>query len=224
MTKKWILIAVIVGLLLPNAVSAATPTQSETYSPLLSVDVWISPLSWYAVYMTDLDEGDIIYIDIEETSGGGIDIIILDLENYNQYSNLNSYYYRARYLNRGSLSTSFSVPSSGTWYVVLQNDAILTSKHVEGSVGTSPSTNSILTVFIGLVIVISLICICIGICKKVNDDQEKKKKQSYQAPPPNVPLQTTDAAFCPYCGTQRQSYDAQFCSKCGRPFSGPEFE
>ena len=75
MTKRWILFVAIVGLLLPNLVSASTPVLTETHSPDGTIDVWISPLSYYAGYMTNLDEGDIIYINIEETSGGGIDVI-----------------------------------------------------------------------------------------------------------------------------------------------------
>ena len=41
MTKKWILFVVIVRLFLPNLASAATPVQSDTYSPDGTIDVWI---------------------------------------------------------------------------------------------------------------------------------------------------------------------------------------
>ena len=174
MNKQLMLMVILLVCSFPIAGDAATQKPRELH-PLGNVDFWISPLSYHAVYMTSLDSGDIISISIEETSGnGGIDIYILDRENYLDFANLNSFYYQKQYLNRGSLSTTFSVPTSGTWYVVFLNDALFSSRHIEGSVGaTTPQDMSALAT--GVILLIALVVIC-GAAKK-QDDEKKKKMQ-----------------------------------------------
>lgn len=227
MNKRIALGIVLFACILPIIGDAATP-QPKVLHPHANVDVWISPLSYHAVYMTGLDSGDIISISIEETSGnGGIDVYILDHENYLDFANLNSFYYQRRYLDRGSLSTTFSVPTSGTWYVVFWNDAWFSSRHIEGSVGaTTPQDISALAT--GAILLIALVAICCG-AKKQDDEKKKKMQGTYHHPQQSQPPSYQPSSnqqplvrFCSYCGAQRQSYDAMFCSHCGRSFSGPE--
>jgi len=220
MNKRIVLCIVLFACILPTIGDAATP-QPREFHPHANVDIWISPLSYYAVYMTDLDSGDIISISIEETSGnGGIDIYILDRENYIDFTDLNSFYYQRRYLDRGSLSTTFSVPTSGTWYVVFWNDAFFSSRHIEGSVNaTTPQDIGALVT--GVILLIALVCICCA-AKKQDDEKKKKMQGTYQQPQTAQPpmAQQTPVRYCSYCGAQRQTYDAMFCSHCGRPFNG----
>lgn len=63
-----------------------------------------------------LNEGDTIKGQIDVTSGGTIDLFIMDSDNYNAYKNGGATY--SEFLKRGFTSTKFTfiASSSGTWY------------------------------------------------------------------------------------------------------------
>lgn len=138
MRKRLILSLFFLGLVLPILVSAATPTDRTGFIPEFDVDVWVDGWSWYTVYVPSLDTGDNIYVEVEVTSGAGIDFFICDQTNYDILIGLGEPYAYGQQEDVGSVSTSFSVPSSGTWYCVFLNEDLLTSKHLEGYVGQNP--------------------------------------------------------------------------------------
>ena len=208
---------------LPSLVNAAAPTNRIDLTPELDVDVWVDGLIYYVV-STDLDAGDTIYVDVEVTSGSGIDFFICDQENYELWTSLQSAYVYGQKHSVGSVSTSFSAPTSGRWYCVFWNDALLTSKHLEGYVGTSPIPliGDFLLVVVGLVFAVVIGGVIWFGFKKT---QGPKAVHYPQPMPPQqpytVPSQPTSSNYCLYCGTPKQSSSAIFCSTCGRAFDGP---
>ncbi len=220
-----VIILIILCLALPGLASATTPTNSTEFYPEFDVDVWIDGWEWYVVYATDLDSGDTIYVDIEVTSGTGIDFFICDETNYNLWSSGFSATVYRNMESVGSISTSFNVPSSGTGYCVFYNDDILTSNHIEGYVGTTPLIPAgvdIFLVIVGLVFAFVIAGVIWFGLKKM----QRPKTVPY--PPPQQPYFTQQypqagipSTYCPYCGTPRQSSTASFCATCGRAFEGP---
>ncbi|MGY5852824.1 MAG: hypothetical protein RTU92_04585 [Candidatus Thorarchaeota archaeon] len=230
MRKRLILSLFFLGLVLPILVSAATPTDRTGFTPEFDVDVWVDGWSWYTVYVPSLDTGDNIYVEVEVTSGAGIDFFICDQTNYDIWESLGSPYVYQQSQNVGSVSTSFNVPSSGTWYCVFYNDDILTSKHIEGYVGTTPllaPSLDLLLPLVGLVIAV----VCVGVIWFGIKKTQKPKTAHYPTPTPlqqpyttaTQPPASTPTNYCPYCGTPRQSSTASFCATCGRAFEGPGF-
>jgi len=134
--KRLAILLLFLGLVLPLLVTAATPRNQTGHHPELDVDQWIGGYEWYYVQM-NLDDGDTIYVDIEVTSGAEIDFFICDQENYDIWASYGSATGFESRVNVGSISTSYAVSSSGTWYAVFINSDLLTSKHIEGYVGTA---------------------------------------------------------------------------------------
>jgi hypothetical protein len=78
---------VITGVLLiiviaPALVQAVAPAQENDVLPLVDLDIWVDQLSVYYYNWTQLDRGDVIYVDFEVTSGSDITFFICDAENY----------------------------------------------------------------------------------------------------------------------------------------------
>ncbi len=228
MDRRILICLIVVGLSLPLPVNAASP-QPRELRPHASIDVWIPSGQYYTVTMTGLAEGDDISIDIQVTSGESINIYIFDYENYTGF--IDGVFWRAaiRWQNEWFLTTTFSVPSSGTWYVVFYNYQSIT-KHIEGSVvSVSQQARGGLFIIIIIVLILVFICVCYVCLKKQSDKDKKKQPQPHPDPqqpaqPPQyrpTPQQDESVRFCPYCGTPKQIFDAKFCSKCGRAFSGP---
>jgi len=195
---RWRVLAflIILGLLLPITVEADVYSVDADIASYRHYDVWFS-----------LEGGDQIIINIQETTGRGIDIYIFDEENYDLFSHSGDYDYLERYQNRAILSTTITVPESGTWYVAFWNTHGSTI-HIEGTVRTeSPHYEVLLAV--AIIIIIAGACLCYAY---------KKKLHTYRLTP--QPLAQEELfRFCPYCGTPRQSPDAQFCEKCGKFFN-----
>ncbi|MFW9835544.1 MAG: hypothetical protein ACFFEK_16195 [Candidatus Thorarchaeota archaeon] len=222
MRKQLILFLIILAL--PTVVAAATPNDQTGFTPKFDVDVWIDELEYY-VLSVDLDTGDTIYVEIEVTSGAGIDFFICDQENYDLWTSLQSASVYRQQHGVGSISTSFTAPAAGKWYCVFFNDALLTSKHIEGYVGTSPLFalgGDILLGVVGLVIAIIIGGVIWFVLKKTQKSTPSSAQPHLQQPypPPSGPVGST-SNYCPYCGTPKQSTDSKFCAKCGRAFDGP---
>ncbi|MHA1389522.1 MAG: hypothetical protein ACTSR9_13910, partial [Candidatus Thorarchaeota archaeon] len=123
------------------------------------------------------------------------------------------------YQNEWDLTATFSVPTSGTWYVVFWHNES-TSIHIEGSIGSvSQQARGVLFIIIIVVLILGFICITY-VCLKRRSNKDKNKQPAHH----QVPVQKEEQVilFCQYCGTQRQSADAAFCSKCGKSFSEPD--
>lgn len=222
MRRRVLFLVIILGLVLPI-------TGDATLSPDYSVDTNLEPRNYYAVYLTGLLEGDMISINIEETTGGGIRIYIFDRENYLIFSNERHEIleYLERYTNCVSLDTTITVPESGPWYVVFYNSADDSSKHVEGTVTpVSIGLQVLIVVAVFTIVGVSFLCYA---CRKNTDERKKLKQKRGQpypkqpAQPPQhrpTPQQEESFRFCPYCGTPRQTSDVKFCAKCGKSFHG----
>ena len=177
MDRRILICLIVVGLSLPLPVNAASP-QPRELRPHASIDVWIPSGQYYTVTMTGLAEGDDISIDIQVTSGTTLSrIYIFDHENYTAFTDGVSFRPAIRYQNEWVLTTTFSVPTSGTWYVVFRNDDS-TSIHIEGSVGSvSQQARGGLFIIIIIVLILVFICICVAYLKSQSDKGKKKQTQ-----------------------------------------------
>ncbi|MHA1930062.1 MAG: hypothetical protein ACTSV2_15930 [Candidatus Thorarchaeota archaeon] len=231
MNRRGLVFLVILGFLLPVVTTAAAPQPAESH-PNATVDFWVDTNNSYRYYWNNVPEGYTIYIDVEVTSGSDIDFYILDEENYDLWDDGQSSDAARGQSNVGSVSISFTVPSSGEWNLLFLNDNWLYRKHIEGTITaiapttTSTTTTSSPTAEMSLVsaaifglLLIFLMGMAFVFCRKF--EERKKDPQEVYIPPQ---IQEQIAIYCQYCGTQRQGLDAQFCSKCGRAFSGPEFQ
>ncbi|TFH03805.1 MAG: hypothetical protein E4H14_16025 [Candidatus Thorarchaeota archaeon] len=231
MNRRGIVFLVVLGFLLPVMASAATPQQEDIH-PHADVDVWVNALGYYNYYWNDLGSGNRINVNIDVTSGDDIDFYILDEDNYDTYINGGSASSHLTRENAGSISVSYTIPSSGEWHLIFRNDNWFFRKHLEGTitvtapyVPTSPSSSAGAVMAL---LVIAAVVICIAVCaaKSQKDKQEgpvasQSSQTGYQVAQPSV-RPTQQVGFCPYCGTPKQLFDAKFCSKCGRAFSGPD--
>jgi hypothetical protein len=143
---------VITGVLLiiviaPALVQAVAPAQENDVLPLVDLDIWVDQLSVYYYNWTQLDRGDVIYVDFEVTSGSDITFFICDAENYDLWINeQNATVYEVQN-SVGSYSTSFSVLSDGEWRVVFINYNSIVRKHIEGTVEIRGSSSWALSQF-----------------------------------------------------------------------------
>ena len=222
-----VILLLFIGLVLPVLVTAAVPRNQTGHHPELDVDEWIDGYDWYYVYM-NLDDGDTIYVEIEVTSGTEIDFFICDQENYDIWASYRSATgYRSRE-DVGSISTSYTVSSSGTWYAVFINSDSVTSKRIEGYVGT---TNPLLAdfgyllPFIGIAVVIVIGGATWSGLKKI---QQPKTVQYQSTMSPERTYETYDpqnaAGHCPFCGTPKRAYNARYCTTCGRNFEDSDLQ
>jgi hypothetical protein len=229
--RPLLLYILVLSFLLPMVSSAAIPVQKNTFVPLDAIDIWIDGWTTRYYYWSSLDTSDTIYVDIEVTSGSGIDFWICDDYNYGLWCfgfSCDAYYVKN---DVGSVSVTFRVPYSDEWRVVFHNDDLLTSKHIEGWVGLSPSPSSLASsaLLVGLGI-IAVAAIGVGGCVKATQRNRKPGinagQQTYYASESysstSAPPVVDNIRFCPYCGAPKQNYDAQFCSRCGRAFKGPD--
>jgi len=233
MNRRGIVFLIVLGFLLPVMVNAATPQQDDLH-PHASVDVWVDQLGSYNYYWTNIGEGYSINMDIEVTYGSDIDFYILDEDNFDTWHDGGSASSSLTRQNTGSISVSFTVPTSGEWHLLFINDNWLFRKHLEGTITVTapyvPNTPSSIAGAVVAVLILGVIAICIAGCaaKSQKDKQEgqvssQPSQISYGVNQPPV-RSSQQVSYCPYCGTPKQLFDAKFCSKCGRAFSGPALE
>ena len=218
-----ITLAFIVGPILANA---ATPQERNGLEPEFDVDIWIDPYGWHHIYYTDLSSSYTIYVEIEVTSGPGIDFFICDQANWDIWDGGGTASVYNLRENVGSVSTSFNVPTTDTWYIVFDSDSSQ-NIHVEGYVGLTPApatTNPSPGIDMLMIVVIIVAVIVIGaigvvVVKQISGQGSTQPQTAQQV---YTPQPKPSQSFCPYCGHPRQGLDAKFCSKCGRSFEGPE--
>jgi hypothetical protein len=230
LNRRGITILLIIAILLPYAVDAATPKPREIRFNA-TIDVWVDALGSYNYYWSNIGEDYTINIDIDVTSGNDIDFYIIDEENYDLWLDNQDAYAEVIKENVGSVSESFTVPSSGEWHLLFINDNWLFRKHIEGTVTvTSPYIPSDLSddTLLGIAFVLILVFLIIGCISA-----ENKRKQSKDTTQQPVYQQVRDsvtptrkpqhvAGYCPYCGAPKPVMDAKFCASCGRSFDGPD--
>ncbi|MFW9789459.1 MAG: hypothetical protein ACFFE1_17465 [Candidatus Thorarchaeota archaeon] len=229
MNRRGIIILLVIAMLLPYTVDAGTTKPREIHMNA-TIDVWVDVLGSYNYYWNNLGKDYTINIDIEVTSGNDIDFYIVDEENYDLWQDNQDAYAEVIKENIGSVSQSFTVPSSGEWHLLFINDNWLFRKHIEGTVTvTSPpmSNDLSLDAVIGTGLILILVFVVIGCISN-----ENKKKQSRDISQQPIYHQSKDygsprapqnvAGYCPYCGTPKPVIDAVFCVSCGRHFDGPD--
>lgn len=202
---------------------ATSPPDRDGFIPEADVDVWVDGWGSHHWWWSNLDTSDTIYVNVEVTSGAGIDFFICDQDNWNLWSSGFTASVYSKLENRGSISVTFHVPYSGTWHAVFYNDDLLTQKHIEGYIGLNPLGGADLTLIL-------LILICVGAVieviwqgikriqqPKVEGYPKEMLPQISKQPIHQQPSQTS-TNFCSYCGTPRQSTTSQYCATCGRRF------
>ncbi len=221
---------VIIGVLLiivmaPALAQAAAPAQENNILPLADLDIWVDQLSVYYYNWTQLDQGDVIYVDFEVTSGSDITFFICDAENYDLWINeQNATAYEVQN-SVGSYSTSFSVPSDGEWRIVFINYSSIVRKHIEGTVEIrDPLSPANLAVGFQLLGILSVLILGIAVAFHPMRKRAKMRKDMLEYGQP--PSQQTDTSawirtsYCSTCGQSHHLPNARVCSNCGA-FLGP---
>ncbi len=222
---------VIIGVLLiivmaPALVQAAAPAQENNILPLADLDIWIDQLSVYYYNWTQLDEGNVIYVDFEVTSGAGITFFICDAENYDLWINeQNATAYMVQN-GVGIYSTSFRVPSDGEWRIVFVNYDSLVRKHIEGTVEIQyPDSSSNMELAI-VVTGILLFAIAGGVIA-FHEIGKRAKMRMHVSEYVQAPSQWTDLServstnYCSTCGHSHHLPNARVCSNCGASLGPP---
>ncbi|NHI89067.1 MAG: hypothetical protein EAX87_06055 [Candidatus Thorarchaeota archaeon] len=230
MNRRGFIFLVILGILLPIGVDAATPRPRDIH-PNATIDIWVDPLGSHNYYWNNIEEGYTIHIDFDVTYGTDIDFYILDEENYDLWHNNQDAYAEVIKESIGSISESFTVPSSGEWHMLFINNDWLFSRHIEGTVTVSapyvPNDLSTDGIIEGAAFLVFIVLV-VGV---ISREYQKKQNafsgqqsvygqtQGHATP---IPRQTQQGGYCPYCGAPRVDSNAGFCSRCGRAFRGPE--
>ena len=216
---------VITGVLLiiviaPALVQAAAPAHENDIRPLADLDIWIDQLSVYYYNWTQLDQGDVIYVYFEVTSGSDIAFFICDAENYDLWiDEQNATAYEVQN-SVGSYSTSFSVPSDGEWRVVFINYNLLVRKHIEGTVEIQypdPSSSMVFAMVITGIFLFAIAGCAIAFHEMGKRAKMRKDMLEYGQPP----SQWTDTSgrmrtsYCSTCGQSQHPANARVCSNCG---------
>ena len=216
---------IITGVLLiivmaPALVQAAAPAQENDILPLADLDIWIDQLSVYCYNWTQLDEGDVIYVDFEVTSGAEITFFICDAENYDLWINEQNATAYVVQNGVGSYSTRFSVPSDGEWRLVFINYNSLVRKHIEGTVEIQYPDPSSSMVF--AMVMSGILLFAIAGCTIVFLEIRKRAKMRMHVPEyAQPPSQWTDTSgqmrtsYCSTCGQSHHPPNARVCSNCG---------
>ena len=204
----------------PALVQAASPSQENDIRPLVALDIWVDQLSVYYLNWTQLDEGDVIYVDFEVTSGASITFFICDAENYDLWINeQNATAYEIQN-GVGIYSTSFSVPSDGEWRAVFVNYDSLVRKHIEGTVEIQyPDSLSSLELAI-LLTGISLLATagCVIAFLEIGKRAKMRMHGSEYVQPPSQRTYVFGQPrtnYCSTCGHSHHPPNAQVCSNCG---------
>jgi len=221
--KREVITGVLLIIVMAHAlVQAAASAQENDIRHLADLDIWVDHLSVYCYNWTQLDEGDVIYVDFEVTSGSDIAFFICDAENYDLWiEEQNATAYRIQN-SVGSYSTSFSVPSDGEWRIVFINYSSLVRKHIEGTVEirdpTSPSSMALGAQLLGilsiLVIGISVVFRQIGKRAKMRMHVPEYAQPPSQGTDISEPMRTS---YCSTCGQREHLPNIRFCSNCGAP-------
>ncbi len=164
MRTHFYLLIMIITLLSSSGPGAQTNETTSVGTPLSTDDLVLNPIS-STVYDVVCTEGDTLIGEFRIVSDGdrfpgdqtkydnwllgGIDFLILDELNYDfwmQLEPISSHYER---INVIQLKWQFSVPSSGTWYLIYINNTIY-MKQIESSITHQGSTDLSLPMVLGL--------------------------------------------------------------------------
>jgi len=222
MKKEAITGVLLIIVMAPALVQAAAPAQENNISPLADLDIWVDQSSVYYYNWTQLDEGNVIYVDFEVTSGASITFFICDAENYDLWINeQNATAYRVQN-GVGIYSTSFSVPSNGEWRLVFVNYDSLVRKHIEGTVEIQyPDSSS--SMELAIVVTCGLLFAIAGgaiVFREIGKIARIGRHESEYVQPLSQQTDTSGwmrTSYCSTCGQSHHPPNARVCSVCGAP-------
>lgn len=181
--------------------------------------VTIPPLSYAWYHIGYLESGDEILIN-EIDSDGGIDVFIMNGNQFDELQN-NLYFHYEKKWNDITLlmGWTFEISGSGNnYYVVLENEALLTGRTVyvdlsiryyEPIAIDNPMKN---TFWIWLLIIILTIIGVIGIpIILVRKYKKKTPREVIVVQEKEIPK----IIYCSECGAEISNKERKFCSKCG---------
>ncbi len=146
--------------------TVATKQHASIHEPLATHSFWLSPLT-SQVYSFECEKGDALEGSFTVTTDGdhfigdqkkydlwpgwgdGVDLYIFDEQNYESWSEGLNAISMLNKTDLTALSWNVGIPSSGSWYVVYDNDSSVYGKQVEGTISHS-SQNSI--IILGLLV------------------------------------------------------------------------
>jgi hypothetical protein len=160
--KKLMVVSVVVVTMMAAPIGAVGDTSSgPRLGPSSTHDFWLSPLT-SQIYSFQCQEGDTITGSFTITTDGdhfiydqkkydlwpgwgdGVDFYILDETNFSLLNNDQSFTPFYTMTNIVSLKWSVSVPHSGDWYVIYDNDSSVYGKQIIGSIDHLSVSQSIL--------------------------------------------------------------------------------
>ncbi|MHA1588658.1 MAG: hypothetical protein ACTSV9_07790 [Candidatus Thorarchaeota archaeon] len=226
MKREAITGVLLIIVMAPALVQAATPAQENSILPLADLDIWVDQLSVYYLNWTQLDAGNVIYVDFEVTSGAGITFFICDAENYDLWINeLSATAYMVQN-GVGIYSTSFSVPSDGEWRIVFVNYDSLVRKHIEGTVEIQ-YPDSLSSMELAILVSGSLLFAIAGCVIAFHEIGKRLGIGTHESEYVQPLSQQTDTSgwmrtsYCSTCGQSHHPPNARVCSVCGASLDPP---
>ncbi len=220
MKREAITGVLLIIVMAPALVQAAAPAQENNILPLADLDIWVDQLSVYFYNWTQLDEGNVIYVDFEVTSGTGITFFICDAENYDLWINERN---ATAYMVQNGVriySTSFSVPSDGEWRIVFVNYDPLVRKHIEGTVEIQ-YPDSLSSMELAIVVTCSLLFVIAAgaiVFREIGKRARIGMHESEYVQPLSQQTDTSGwmrTSYCSTCGQSHHPPNARVCSVCG---------
>jgi len=204
----------------PALAQAAAPAQENDIGPLADLDIWVDQSSVYCYNWTQLDEGDVIFVDFEVTSGAGITFFICDAENYDLWINEQNATAHCIQNGVGIYSTSFSVPSGGEWRLVFVNYDPLVRKYIEGTVEIR-YPESLSSMELAILVTCSLLFAIAGGAIVFHEIGKRVRMGMHESEYGQPLSQQTDTSgwmrtiCCSTCGQSHHPPNARVCSVCG---------
>ena len=129
--KKVSLIAVVLLIIVAGVGCTSTPTQPTVTTQTLIDQTQTIPENFYWEGNFSADSEEVLNVNLNVANGGNVDVFLMNNTGFNEYKNLVNdttgaadtfhFYTAGSSLNVLSKSYQFTVPSSGTYYVVIDN-------------------------------------------------------------------------------------------------------
>lgn len=170
---------------------------------------------YYGTYMDD-DTASIEFYSSDAYHG--INVYVLNLENFQKYTNGQSFNYISAWTDIVGMSGGFGVDSADYFYIVFENDNSV-SIQIEIDINVLHSTpkpfNPLNLIFPAIIWIITGISIIVLVYTTI----KSKEKMVIAVEPkrqPSVSLRT-QKVYCSSCGAEILDVTGGFCSKCGTP-------
>lgn len=113
-------------------VSSIYTVSADNIDETKTIDVY----EWLEIPLSDVEIGDILNVDIQVTSGGSVDLLLMDAADYVNYmQDIDlEYYVEGSAEDVKSKKYSFTFDNPGDYYLVVDNDDVYGSANPIGSV------------------------------------------------------------------------------------------